>query len=137
MNAFAKPPISRKLPGSEGPVAAILRAWTHQSRAVTTPLLATTLRDCGCWTRERAGTAAALHVLFEIPLHMVDELYAGLVECGLEFDRKARCELSMLCTLGRHSQREISLRKIIALRLAVTFADELEPVTLRQSPAYA
>ena len=127
----------RNAPVSEEPIAATLRAWTHRSRRTVAPLLTSTLRDCGCWTRERAGNAARFHVLFEIHLHAVDELYWRLIECGLEFDRKGHCELALLCTLGRHSASEPSLRRAVALRLELTFADELGAATSSRKPLYA
>lgn len=130
MNPFAPPPLYRRVPVVEVPIAAILRAQTYDARAEMTPRLREALDDCGCWTRSRSGSATGLVLLFELSLRSMAELYLALIECGLEFDRKGHCELSMLCTLGRHSAEAESLRRNVTLRLELTFLDELEPAAL-------
>ena len=106
---------------------AMLRAVSHQDRAQVTHLLGETLLDCGCWIQHRAGSASGLILAFEAPLRGMSELYPGLLECGLDFDRRGRCELEMLCTLGRYALEREGLSRLINLRLDLTFADELSP----------
>ncbi len=137
MNPFASPPTFRQVPVAEEPIAATLRALTHGSRAATTCLLTEALSDCGCWTRERSGSATGLALLFELPLRSVAELYLSLIESGLVFDRKGHCELSLLCTLSRHSFQSDALRHSVTLRLELTFVDELQPESLCMTPAHA
>ncbi|MGI4829388.1 MAG: hypothetical protein ACRYFU_14520 [Janthinobacterium lividum] len=104
---------------------ATLRSVTYRPRGVVVPLLSEAFEDCGCWTRERSGTATSLHLRFEVPLHAVTELYSSLVECGLEFDRHGHAELVLLCTLRRHAIVPSALRRLLLVRLELTFADEL------------
>ena len=137
MNPFAPPPIFQKVPITEEPIAATLRALTHCSRAAMLPLLTEALSDCDCWTRSRSGSVTGMVLVFELPLRTVTELYLSLIECGLVFDRKGHCELHLLCTLGRHAFESEFLRRSVTLRLELTFVDELEPVSLRMQPVCA
>ncbi len=114
-----------------------LRALSHHSRFAVSPLLTEALQDCGCWTLERSGDASGLCLVFELPLREMSELYPSLIECGLEFDRKGHCELSLLCTLGRHALEREGLRRNVTLRLELTFLDEVEPSLLSASPLHA
>ena len=116
---------------------ATLRALTYRPRPVIVPLLTESLEDCGCWVRERSGGANNLVLRFEISLYAVVELYSCLIECGLEFDRCGHRELALLCTLRRHAIVPDALRRMLNVRLELTFADELEPETLRIAAALA
>ena len=124
-------------PASDDVAVATLRAVTYRSRAILVPLVTEAFQECGCWTRERSGTAASLHLRFEMPLHAVSELYSRVIECGLEFDRRGHCELALLCTLRRHAIVPQALRRTLDVRLEITFADELEPATLSMAGAGA
>ena len=137
MNPFAAPPIFRKVPVSEEPTTATLRALTRRPRTLMTPLLISTLNECGCWTRERSGNASGLVLLLELALRSIDELYLRLIECSLEFDRKGHCELSLMCTLARHMTHDDGGNRSIILRLELTFFDELEPAVHRITPVVA
>ena len=128
MNAFLKPPIYRQVPVAEEPTAATLRASTRMARETLTPALSQALSESGCWTRERSGNAAGLVLMLELSLCCIAELYVRLMACGLEFDRKGRQELAMLCTLGRHAQTDENLRRYVMLRLELTFTDETQPL---------
>ena len=121
----------------DGTTVATLRAVSHNPRSRVGPLLTEALQDCGCWVRERKGSESGLALTFELALRGIAELYPSLMECGLEFDRRAHCELAMLCTLSKHSLVHDGLRKHLSLRLEVTFADELEPGTPCSMPLHA
>ena len=137
MNPFAVPPIFRKLPVSDEPATATLRALTRQPRTHTAPLLLSTLSQCGCWTRDRSGSATGLVLLLELPLRSTPELYLRLIERGLEFDRQGHRELSLICTLARHMGQEAGANRMVALRLELTFFDELQPAVHRIAPVLA
>lgn len=104
-----------------------IRAVSHEARSRVGQLLGEALGDCGCWIRHRAGTASGLILIFEAPLRQMSELYPSLLESSLELDRRGRCELEMLCTLGRYALEREGLSRVVILRLEVTFADELHP----------
>ena len=125
------PPASTEVP------AAILRALTYRPRAAFSPLLREALEECGCWTRERSARGTGLHLCLELPLYAVADLYSSLVECGLELERRAHAELGLMCTLRRHAIVPEALRRVLLVRLEITFADELEPETLKIPVAHA
>ena len=106
---------------------ATLRAISFGDRAQVSRWLGEALNDCGCWIQHRAGSASGLVLVFEAPVREMPELYPSLMESSLEFDRKGRCELEMLCTLGRYALEREGLSRVVILRLEVTFADELHP----------
>ena len=130
MNAMAHLSNPTSLPPcrlQEDGFTATLRAVSQGDRAKVSQLLGEALVDCGCWIRHRAGTASGLILVFEAPLRVMSELYPSLLESGLEFDRRGRCELEMLCTLGRYALEREGLSRVVVLRLETTFADELHP----------
>lgn len=134
MDPLAAPPAQ---PASEPELSATLRAVTYQSRAMVVPLLAEALEDCGCWPRSRSGGVSYLCLRLELPLRAVADLYPSLIECGLELDRSGHRDLAMLCTLHRHAQAPEVLLRTLHLRLDVSFADEMEPMTVGTGAALA
>ena len=108
-------------------LAVTLRSTTYGDRAQVSRLLAEALEDSGCWVQHRAGSASGLILIFEAPLRELPELYPSLLESSLQFDRRGRCELEMLCTLGRYALEREGLSRVVLLRLEVAFADELHP----------
>lgn len=137
MHEFTDMPHTPDNPTGEQTPTVTLRALSHHTRAVVSPLLTEALQDCGCWTLERSGDACGLYLLFELPLREMAELYPSLMECGLTFDRKGHGELALLCTLGRHALERKGLRRNVTLRLELTFLDELEATVLKVHPVYA
>lgn len=127
MAHFSNSPPSTPCRLQEDGFTATLRAVSYGDRAKVSQLLGEALADCGSWIRHRAGTASSLILVFEAPLRQTSELYPSLLESGLEFDRRGRCELEMLCTLGRYAWEREGLSRVVILRLEVTFADELHP----------
>lgn len=125
------PSLRPSLPIPEDENVVTLRSVTSRPRSVLVSLLGEAFEDCGCWTRERSGTATSLTLRFEVPLHAVAELYSSLIRCGLEFDRQGHAELVLLCTLRRHAIVPQALRRLLLVRLELTFADELS----EESPA--
>lgn len=125
------------VPQPEQPVAATLRALSPENQSVVAPLLAQALEDCGGCVRERSGSAWGLFLTFEVPLRMMSELYGSLMECGLEFDRRGQCELTLLCTLARHAPEPEALRRSICLRLDLTFGEEFDSVSRPAPPVFA
>ena len=126
MNVFPRTSIPPHPVSDEEHTVATFRAVSHQRRSRVVPQLTQTLQDCGCWVRERKGSGCGLALTFELSLREIVELYPGLMECGLEFDRRGHCELAMLCTISKHSLAHEALRRYLLLRLEITFADELE-----------
>ena len=124
-------------PAANGVPAAILRGLTYRPRAAFAPLLREALEECGCWIRDRVARGAGLQLGLELPLYGVAELYSCLIECGLELERRAHVELALMCTLRRHAIVPGALRRTLPVRLDITFADEIEPETLRVPMAHA
>ena len=127
MDTLLQSPASSPHGRNDDSCTATLRAISYGDRAKVSRLLGQALEDCGCWIRHRAGTACGLILAFEAPLREMAELYPSLLESGLEFDRRTRCELEMLCTLGRFALEREGVSRVVILRLELTFADELHP----------
>ena len=137
MNQVSHPRFSPTARKVEDLPLATLRAVSLQPRSRTNPLLTEALEDCGCWTAEWCEDAAGLQTVFEGPLREIAELYPSLMECGLEFDRRAHCELALLCTVGQYALEFEGMLRNVTLRLELTFLDERDPVPCISSPHQA
>jgi len=104
-----------------------VRGFSYEDRRAILPALAEALAASGCWLHERkALSLAQMEYRFEMPLRSADELYSGLVGCGLELTRDSHMELAGLCTLRRHNPRPQQLGRVIGVRLEVNFLEEIE-----------
>jgi hypothetical protein len=108
-----------------------VRGYSYEDRKAMLPALAAALAASGCWLHDRkAVSAEQMNYHFELPLHAAEELYSGLVECGLELTRDSHQELLGLCTLGRHHRRQQQPGRVIGVRLEVNFLVEVETLSV-------
>ena len=137
MTTFAYAPDPQTCLQAGDPIVATLRALSRREHRRLSPLLNEVFADCGCWVRERSGTASGLSFVFELRLREMGELYPSLLECGLEFDRKGHAELALLCTLGRYPLEGKGFSKTVTLRLELLFEDEGTASFHVSKPMYA
>ena len=110
-----------------------LQGYSYQERHGLLPTLASAFTHSGCWVLERRTTSpSTMEFRIEIQLRAIPELYAALIESGVELTRTTHALLTELC-LCRHFActqplpSAILTRDVITLRLALGF---LEDVTL-------
>jgi hypothetical protein len=105
-----------------------IQAFTYQERAGVLPTLTHSFADCGGWVLDRKTLSAiAIEFRIELQLRSILDLYASLLTSGLELTRSSHIGLTELCTCRKHQHSTSDLGRIIALRLEISF---LEDVTL-------
>jgi hypothetical protein len=105
-----------------------LQAYSYEDRHGLLPALTSAFTHCGGWVLERKSTSASTtEFRLEIQLRGIVELYAALVEAGVELTRSTHSVLTALCIARHHIARVHSPNQILSLRLELNF---LEDVTL-------
>jgi hypothetical protein len=104
-----------------------IKSFTYDDRQSVLSRLSCVFSDCGGWILERRTVSPAITSFrVEIQLRAIVELYASLVEGGLELTRTAHLSLAELCTCSLHL-RKAELGQVVALQIEISF---LEDVTL-------
>jgi hypothetical protein len=102
-----------------------LRGHSHDDHRTIVPALLETMAACGCWILDqRALSSTQTELRFEIQLRSVFELYSGLMAAGVELSRDSHVRLISLCTLRGHNPRHARRRRVITVRLEVSFLEE-------------
>jgi hypothetical protein len=95
--------------------------------AALIPDLNRALAECGCClVRWRTGHEAALQCRFEIELRSAADLYAGLIDAGLELTQRSHHALTELCVLRKYSRSSFELKRAVHVHLTVRFVDETD-----------
>jgi hypothetical protein len=99
------------------------------------PILIGAFSNCGGWVLDRKTISpTTLQFRIEIQLHSVIDLYAAIIAAGVELTHAAHLILTGLCTCRQHPDSPIQLNQVVALRIDVSF---LEDVTLHSLLASA
>jgi hypothetical protein len=118
----ADEPVSDHLPGE--PPAVELRAYSYEDHRQIVPALLETMASCGCWVLEQRALSPTLTELsFEVQLRSVFELYSGLIATGVELTRDSHTCMHCLCTVRDHNPRLAKRRRIITVRLELSFLE--------------
>lgn len=105
-----------------------IQTFSYDDRSDVLPSLTLSFADCGGWVIDRRNLSANLvEFRIELQLRSILELYASLISSGLELTRSAHLSLTDLCTCRRNAYASSQLGQVVALRLEITF---LEDVTL-------
>ena len=111
----------------EGP-ALELRGFSYNEQRRIVPALLDALTLCGCCLEEQrmlSPTQTALS--FEVHLRSAFELYSELIAAGVELTRESHVKMTGLCTLRGHNPRRARRRRVLRVRLEVSFLyDNLE-----------
>lgn len=108
-----------------------LQAFSYDDRDGVTSRLLGVFQRCGGWVlAHKTLSATQAEFRLEVQLRCVVELYAGLVESGIELTRPTHDALTDLCTRRMHRHITAALGLTVGLRLVVTFLDEPDLVTL-------
>ena len=102
-----------------------LRGRSFEDHQEFVPVLLNTMASCGCWLLERRERPPnATDLSFELQLRSVFELYSGLIAAGVELSRDSHTRLTVLCTLRDHNPRHAKRRRVITIRLDLSFLEE-------------
>jgi hypothetical protein len=103
-----------------------IQAFTYEQRHGVLPILTSAFGNCGGWIVERK-TLSPTNIEFriEIQLRAVLDLYAAIVATGIEFTRSGHEILTELCTRRKHLYVSAELGKIVAIRMEITFLDDV------------
>jgi hypothetical protein len=108
----------------EGP-AIELRGFSYDEQRRIVPALLEAMAACGCWVAEqRAISPTHTELRFEVHLRSAFELYSELIGAGVELTRESHAQMTGLCTLRGHNPRQARRRRVISVRLEVSFLEE-------------
>jgi hypothetical protein len=103
-----------------------IQAFTYEPSYGLLPDLTAALSNCGGWVLDRktlSPTNMEFHV--EIQLRAVLDLYAAILATGVELTRSGHETLTELCTRRKHLRITAELGQIVALRLEISFLDDI------------
>jgi hypothetical protein len=103
-----------------------IQAFTYEQRHGLLADLIAAFSDCGGWVLERK-TLSPTNVEFsiEIQLRAILDLYAAIVATGIELTRSGHDTFTELCTRRKHLRIATELGQIVAIRLEISFLDDL------------
>ena len=112
-----------------------LRGHSYEDHRQIVPALLKAVAACGGWVLEQRALSPTLTELsVEVQLRSVVELYSGLIAAGLELTRDSHTRMTGLCTVRDHNPRQAKRRRIISVRLELSFLEQsgspLEPVAV-------
>jgi hypothetical protein len=103
-----------------------IQAFTYEQRPGMLDELTVAVCNCGGWIVDRkALSPTAMRFEIEIQLYSVLDLYASILTTGIELSRPAHETLTELCTRRKHRILTASAGHIVALRLDISFLDEV------------
>ncbi len=102
-----------------------LRGHSYADHRQVVPLLLDAVAACGCWVLEqRATSPTTTELRLEVQLRSVFELYSSLIASGVELTRDSHTRMSGLCTVRDHNPRQAKRRRIITVRLELSFLEQ-------------
>ena len=103
-----------------------IQGFTYEQRHGLLPALTVAFSNCGGWVLERKTLSPTnMEFRVEIQLRAVLDLYAELVAHGVELTRSGHETLTGLCTRRKHLRITAELGKIVAIRLEISFLDDV------------
>jgi hypothetical protein len=103
-----------------------IQSFSYEERASVLPLLTTSFADCGGWVIDRktlSPTTVAFRI--EIQLSGILDLYVAILSSGVELTRAAHLGLTDLCTCRKYLRLSADLGQVVALRIEVSFLEDL------------
>jgi hypothetical protein len=103
-----------------------IQAFTYEQRHGLLPDLTAAFGDCGGWVLERKTLSPTnMEFRIEIQLRAILDLYAAILSNGVELTRSGHEALTALCTNRKHLRRTPALGQVVAIRLEITFLDDV------------
>ena len=102
-----------------------LRGHSYADYRLVVPSLLDAVAACGCWVLEqRALSPTMTELRLEVQLRSVFELYSSLISAGVELTRDSHTRMSGLCTVRDHNPRQAKRRRILTIRLELSFLEQ-------------
>jgi hypothetical protein len=118
-------PVSDLLAGETPTVE--LRGLSYEDHRQIVPTLLETMASCGCWVLEqRAMSPTMTELCLEVQLRSVFELYSGLIAAGVELSRDSHTRMTGMCTVRDHNPRLAKRRRVITVRLELSFLQQTD-----------
>lgn len=115
-----------------------LQGYSYDDRQDVLPGLTTAMTKAGGWVLEKRTTSAtAVQFRVEIQLRGIVELYAGLMEMGVELTKATHTMLTELCLCRRYAGWTEWSGEVITLNLELSFLEELTLNSLLNTGAAA
>ena len=103
-----------------------IQGFTYEERHGLLPELTTAFSNCGGWVLERKTLSPTnMEFRIEIQLLAVLDLYAAIIATGVELTRAGHEALTELCTRRQHLRLAAELGQIVAIRLEISFLDDI------------
>jgi hypothetical protein len=113
-----------------------IQSFSYEERTAVLPTLTNSFADCGGWVLDRKTLSpTTIQFRIEIQLRAVLDLYAAILAAGIELTRPAHLALTDLCTCRKHLHSSIELSQVIALRIEISFLDDVTLHSLLSSLA--
>ncbi len=113
-----------------------IQSFSYEERAAVLPQLTLSFADCGGWVLDRKTLSpTTIQFRIEIQLRSVLDLYTAILAAGVELTRAAHLAFQDLCTCRQHLHSSIELGQIIALRIEISFLDDVTLHSLLSSLA--
>lgn len=104
-----------------------LRGHSYDDHRRIVPALLESMAACGCWLLEqRALSPTMTELSLEVQLRSIYELYSGLIAAGVELTRDSHICMTGLCTVRDHNPRQAKRRRVITVRLELSFLEPME-----------
>ena len=111
---------------AETPTVA-LRGHSYEDHRHIVPTLLESMASCGCWLLEqRALSPTTTALSMEVQLRSIFELYSGILASGVELTRDSHTRMTGLCTVRDHNPRQAKRRRILNVRLEISFLELTE-----------
>ena len=99
-----------------------IQSYSYDRREMLLPLLSRTVTNCGGWVHERRSiSTSSFEITLEIELRFILDLYAGMIAAGLELTRATHADLTDLCTCRKHFLGTAEAKRIVAVRIEISF----------------
>ena len=103
-----------------------IQGFTYEQRHGLLPELTAAFGNCGGWVLERKTLSPTnMEFRVEIQLLAVLDLYAAIIATGVELTRAGHEALTELCTRRQHLRLAAELGQIVAIRLEISFLDDI------------
>ena len=103
-----------------------IQGFTYEERHGLLPMLTAAFSNCGGWVLERK-TLSPTNIEFrvEIQLRAVLDLYASIIGTGVELTRSGHEALTEQWTRRNHLRFAAELGQVVAIRLEISFLDDI------------
>lgn len=113
-----------------------IQGFTYEQRHGLLPVLTTAFGICGGWVLDRKSLSPTnMEFRLEIQLGAILDLYGSIVATGLELTRSGHDSFTSLCTGLSHARRTGTLGQVVAIRLEISFLDDVTLHSLLTSGA--